>query len=429
MNAPVRRNVRGHSGFTLIELMIALAVGLIVLGALVTVLFQTNQANRANTGAARIQENGRFALDLISRDLRLAGAQYCSSFDNVFPVNGFNVLRSYRVHADGPMPNGIPTVNTIQPPKSATAATFDPYLLSPRYFIQGHECDAANCLPPLNVLGADAPGIPPVGAAVGQRPLRSDVLTIRYLAQDGLPLALGGAAGGAVPFTVIGDPVADLDYQAGDLMMLADCSKADVFEATVAGPVITPSDGPDAGGTRNLLGVYVNEQDDRLFNFTRGFRTVSFYLQNKADPDEPGRVIPVLMRRLNGVAEELVEGVERLDFRYVVEDAFNNRHVLTAQQVQAGVSASGAALRCLPPPSGLGAMEPGCLWRSVSNVEVSLLVNSVDNVLPTASGTYTYSFDNLIDAAPTSPMPHGLPPGQMLRREFVARVAVRNFSR
>lgn len=414
-------------GFTLIELMIALAVGLIVLGALVTVLFQTNQANRANTGAARIQENGRFALDLISRDLRLAGAQYCTSYENVFPVEGFNILRTLRVHADGPMPNGIPDINTIQPPKPPTAASFDPYLLSPRYFVQGHECGATNCLPQLDILGADAPGIPQLGTGAGERPLRSDVLTVRYLGNDGLPLAVGGANGPAA-FSVIGNPLTDLDYQAGDLLMLADCGKADVFEATVAGPVITPSDGPDAGGTRNLLGDYVNEQDDRLFNFTRGFRTVSFYLQNKVDPDQPGRVIPVLMRRVNGVAEELVEGIERLDFRYIVEDAFNNRHVLTAQEVQNGVSAGGAALTCLPPPLNLP-QEPGCLWRSITNIEVSMLVNSVEDALPTASGTYTYSFDNLIDAPATNPMPHGLPPGQMLRREFTARVTLRNFSR
>jgi type IV pilus assembly protein PilW len=425
----VNGRIDRETGFTIIELLVAMAIGLVVLGALVTLLVQTNQANRINTGAARMQENARFALDLISRDLRLTGAQYCSSFENVYPERGFNVLRALRVHADGPMPNGLPDFNTVLPPRPVTATPIEPFLLSPRFFIQGHECDAAACLPALDVLGADAPGIPAMGTSAGQRPLRSDVLTVRFLAQDGLPLLLGAGANGPNPFTVIGDPATDLDFLPGDLLMLADCSTAEVFEADVAGSVVRPSDDNDAGGTRNFLGSYIFEDDDRLFNFSRGFRTVSFYLQNRADPDEPGRLIPVLMRRINGVAEELVEGVERLDFRYVVEDAFNGRHVLTAQQVQAGVSAAGVALQCQPPPTGLIAQEPGCLWRSVGNVEVSLLVNTVENVLGTPSGPYTYSFDDLVDAAPTTPMPHGLPPERMLRREFIARVALRNITR
>ncbi|MCB1590400.1 MAG: PilW family protein, partial [Xanthomonadales bacterium] len=169
--------------------------------------------------------------------------------------------------------------------------------------------------------------------------------------------------------------------------------------------------------------------DGRLFNFTRGFRTVTYFLRIKDDPDEAGRLMPVLVRQQNGVAEELIEGVERLDFRYVVEDAFNNSHILTADQVQNSTGALGAPLQCQPPPIGIDAPEPGCLWRSLRSVEVSMLVNTVENVLSSSTDNYTYTVDGLINASPTTPMPHGLPPEGMLRREFVASVTVRSLSR
>ena len=55
---PVRS---GSAGFGLIELMVALALGLIVLGAAVTV-FQSNQRSyRANEGQNRVQEGARVA--------------------------------------------------------------------------------------------------------------------------------------------------------------------------------------------------------------------------------------------------------------------------------------------------------------------------------------------------------------------------------
>lgn len=72
------RHVRA-SGFSLIELMIAMVLGLLVLGAAIAV-FQSNQRTyRANEGLNRIQENARVAFELMSRDLRAAGGSACSN--------------------------------------------------------------------------------------------------------------------------------------------------------------------------------------------------------------------------------------------------------------------------------------------------------------------------------------------------------------
>ena len=93
--------------FTLIELLVAMAVGVVVLGALVTLLVETNQANRVSNGVARMQENARFALDLMAREIKASTLQHCSAFDNRYPENGVNTGRALRVHFAGAMPHGF----------------------------------------------------------------------------------------------------------------------------------------------------------------------------------------------------------------------------------------------------------------------------------------------------------------------------------
>jgi type IV pilus assembly protein PilW len=68
---------RRQLGLTLVELMVALVLGLVVIGA-VTNLFLTNrQTYRATENLARMQENLRFAFELMARDVREAGATAC----------------------------------------------------------------------------------------------------------------------------------------------------------------------------------------------------------------------------------------------------------------------------------------------------------------------------------------------------------------
>lgn len=69
---------RGQAGFGLIELMIAMVLGLLVLGAAVAV-FQSNQRTfSANEGQNRVQEGARVAYEMMSRDIRAAGGSTCS---------------------------------------------------------------------------------------------------------------------------------------------------------------------------------------------------------------------------------------------------------------------------------------------------------------------------------------------------------------
>ena len=70
---------RRQRGVTLVELMIALAIGLLVTVAMLKVYVDASRMYRFNEGLARVQENGRFALEFIRRDARVAGFWGCYS--------------------------------------------------------------------------------------------------------------------------------------------------------------------------------------------------------------------------------------------------------------------------------------------------------------------------------------------------------------
>jgi type IV pilus assembly protein PilW len=57
--------------------MIALVIGLLATGAMLKVYVDSSQLYRFNEGLARIQENGRFGLEFIRRDVRVAGFWGC----------------------------------------------------------------------------------------------------------------------------------------------------------------------------------------------------------------------------------------------------------------------------------------------------------------------------------------------------------------
>lgn len=99
-------------GLTLVELMVALVLGLVVVGA-VTNLFLTNrQTYRTTENLARLQENLRFAFELMARDLREAGANACGAGTVANVLNGTpstwnwqaDSLRAYASCATTPAP-------------------------------------------------------------------------------------------------------------------------------------------------------------------------------------------------------------------------------------------------------------------------------------------------------------------------------------
>lgn len=72
-----------HRGFSLVELMIALALGLIVILGAVTVFLSNKESYRTNVALGQVQENARVAFDLIARDVRQAGLTGCGNLGRV----------------------------------------------------------------------------------------------------------------------------------------------------------------------------------------------------------------------------------------------------------------------------------------------------------------------------------------------------------
>jgi type IV pilus assembly protein PilW len=64
---------RGDAGFSLIELMIAMVIGLILLAATAMIFVNSSEATRELQKTSQQIENGRYAMEILAQDLRIAG--------------------------------------------------------------------------------------------------------------------------------------------------------------------------------------------------------------------------------------------------------------------------------------------------------------------------------------------------------------------
>ena len=71
-------------GVSLVELMVSITIGLILIAGVMSIFFSSKVTYMANEKTARLQENGRVALDLITHDLRSAGYLGCAKIPRWF---------------------------------------------------------------------------------------------------------------------------------------------------------------------------------------------------------------------------------------------------------------------------------------------------------------------------------------------------------
>lgn len=431
---------RRSGGFTLVELMVAMVLGLLLSIGIMSLFSSTSNTNRLQNGLARLQESGRFAVTRMESDFRMAGGQFCSNRSSNALQGTSSPMwlgRTPQVFAanlalpDSDMNSVLPGTGAASP-VAATA----PYALSQRFFTQGYDCSTGTCTP---ALPSD---IPATGLAVNRRVPRSDVLTVRYQRGTGWPVSVDGncVSGGTITVNPQAgdDPV--VFTRATKLALVSDCQNPSILPvASVAGNVITLGNvlpGATPTCTANAT------RDVRVFSFSDDFVTVTYYLAFRADANPDARpntgstrLIPTLIRRENGVEQELVQGVDQLVFRYGVQDRAGDTRYLTAAQVN---NRLGSTVNCPLKPEGVApnpgtttAMEPGCLWRAVREIEANLLVNTVDDVngLDPISRSFTFMGTNTaVNAAGTTALPSGLQAGRMLRRQFTAQTTNRNYS-
>ena len=72
-----------QQGFTLIELMVAMLIGLIVVAAAGGIFLSNSHVFRTSESVGRIQENIRASFEILSRDIREASATPCGDAQNM----------------------------------------------------------------------------------------------------------------------------------------------------------------------------------------------------------------------------------------------------------------------------------------------------------------------------------------------------------
>jgi type IV pilus assembly protein PilW len=99
---------RSQNGFSLTEMMVAMLIGLIILAAAIQMFVSTNKASNNQDRLARTQENGRFAMFYLLRDLRMAGYMGCMrdvetnlTNDLATPVNFYSDTASLAIPIEG----------------------------------------------------------------------------------------------------------------------------------------------------------------------------------------------------------------------------------------------------------------------------------------------------------------------------------------
>ncbi len=69
---------RKQNGLTLLEILVAITIGLMVVAGTIQIYLGTSETYRFQNALSRIQENGRFAMQHIQREVRMAGFMGCT---------------------------------------------------------------------------------------------------------------------------------------------------------------------------------------------------------------------------------------------------------------------------------------------------------------------------------------------------------------
>ena len=315
--SPHRGQAR-HRGFNLIELMIAIVLGLLVVGGAVSIFVANQQTYATTESLGRIQENTRTAFELMARELREAGGNPCGN-------------------------NLAPPVNVVNNAGAAWWANWGTGL-----GVQGYDDADAVSAPPL-----------PVAGALGSRFANTDAIDIMSAAGSGVTVISGNPDSAQMQLST-----QNSGFIQGDILMVCDFRQAAIFQMTGPAPasaganntVVHNTDfgvpgncsqqlGPVrklpgappptcAGGSPHTFGP--NSIVARL-------SASRWYIGNTNRPHPitgvPGRALFRSTRRQGAlVNEEVAEGVTNMQITYLLQNAaayFNAAATLPWQSVVA----------------------------------------------------------------------------------------------
>jgi len=212
MSLPLKR--RAARGFTLIELMVALVLGLVITGAALAVFMTNRQTYAATESLGRIQENARTGYELMARDLREGAGNDCGNLSSQGqPVNQLKT----------------PTAN---------------WYTDTTYGLIGYDNTVAT------------PGLA-FGTTTGARVTGTDAIDLHNATGDGIPIL---PAVGAVTYAVdtLKLNTAAHGFTSGDVVAACDPGYVEVFQLTTATSASATVEHKTSGGTpgNNSAGTY-----------------------------------------------------------------------------------------------------------------------------------------------------------------------------
>jgi type IV pilus assembly protein PilW len=264
-----------QTGITVVEILVAVALSLIILAGVMHIFINNKQTYRVQEAFARLQENGRFAIHMITKDLRMAGYMGCAS-SIASPGNIVNL--------DGV--SGADDVSTFQG-NGLEGFEYSNLPITLNSVTQLTTSNVKSDTDIVRIKRGSASGIHPIG------PMQSLTSELK------LPPAL-----------------ADGLFSTDDILMVTDCEHADTFAASnvISATVGTPFIQLTHDGTNNIVPpqlstIYKEDAEVmKLINHT-------YYISNNTAG------IPSLYRMSMGnggsvTPEELVEGIEDMQLFY-----------------------------------------------------------------------------------------------------------------
>ncbi|MEO8001075.1 MAG: PilW family protein [Arenimonas sp.] len=107
---------KSTSGFSLIELLIAVALGIVVVGATLGIFISNRQTYITAENVGRVQENARTAFELMTRDVREAGGTPCAKqllIANMLNTPGTNWWDNWTTPVFGYESGAMPGTNDV----------------------------------------------------------------------------------------------------------------------------------------------------------------------------------------------------------------------------------------------------------------------------------------------------------------------------
>jgi type IV pilus assembly protein PilW len=245
---------RRMHGLSLVELMVALTIGLIILTAVSSLFVSSKQTYTTQDSLARLQENARFAMQFLIKDIRLGG--YFGCLDEMYaPSPGIAVA------------GGLTFVTNATVP------------------FEGAENASGTWLPSGAAL--------PAGMKTG-----TDAIAIRMSNLAAWANVTPGMLNGSSNINV--DSVTP--FAVGDIAVVSDCASADITQVSgISGSALVHS---------MALQKAYEAPAARVFKMV----TRQYFIGTKT---VDGKIVPVLYRQDNaGAPQELVEGVESLQILY-----------------------------------------------------------------------------------------------------------------